>query len=89
LLVSKRRPKAPIIAFTPDERVQRRLSLLWGVIPKFLPFTESTDKLLAMMDERLLEEGLVDKGDLVVIIAGIPTPAKGQANFLKIHRVGS
>jgi len=89
LLVSKRRPKAPIIAFTPDEKVQRRLSLLWGVIPKFLPFTDSTDKLLAMMDERLLDEGLANKGDLVVIVAGIPTPAKGQANFLKIHKVGS
>ncbi len=89
LLVSKRRPRAPIIAFTPDERVQRRLSLLWGVVPKLLPFTESTDKLLALLDERLLSEGLVQAGDLVVIVAGIPVPARGQANFLKIHRVGS
>jgi len=89
LLVSKRRPKAPIIAFTPDEKVQRRLNLLWGVIPKFLPFTESTDKLLALMDERLVAEGLAKEGDIVVIIAGIPVPAKGRANFLKIHQVGS
>lgn len=89
LLVSKRRPKAPIIAFTPDEKVQRRLSLLWGVIPKLLPFTESTDKLLTLMDERLMVEGLVEEGDIVVIIAGIPVPAKGRANFLKIHQVGS
>ncbi|MCS7266103.1 MAG: pyruvate kinase [Armatimonadetes bacterium] len=89
LLVSKRRPKAPIIAFTPSEQVQRRLNLLWGVIPKFLPFAESTDKLLAMLDDRLIEEGLAEKGDVVVIVAGIPIPAKGQANFLKIHQVGS
>lgn len=89
LLVSKRRPKAPIIAFTPDEKVQRRLNLLWGVVPKFLPFTESTDKLLALMDERLISEGLAKEGDIVVIIAGIPVPAKGRANFLKIHQVGS
>ena len=89
LLVSKRRPKAPIIAFTPDEKVQRRLNLLWGVIPKLLPFTESTDKLLALMDERLIVEGLAKEGDIVVIVAGIPVPAKGRANFLKIHQVGS
>ncbi|MER3500442.1 MAG: pyruvate kinase [Candidatus Fervidibacterota bacterium] len=87
LLVSKRRPKAPILAFTPNEQVQRRLSLLWGVVPKFLPFTESTDELLALLDERLVAEGLAQPGDLVVIVAGIPTPAKGQANFLKIHAV--
>lgn len=89
LLVSKRRPKAPIIAFTPEEKVQRRLSLLWGVIPKLLPFTESTDKLLMMVDEKLISEGLVSEGDLVIIVAGIPTPKRGQANFLKIHQVGT
>ncbi|MFN3420472.1 MAG: pyruvate kinase [Armatimonadota bacterium] len=89
LLVSKRRPKPPIIAFTPDEKVQRRLSLLWGVIPKLLPFTESTDKLLSMLDGKLISEGLAKEGDIVVIIAGIPVPAKGRANFLKIHQVGS
>ncbi|MCS7187363.1 MAG: pyruvate kinase [Armatimonadota bacterium] len=89
LLVSKRRPKAPIIAFTPDEKVQRRLNLLWGIVPKLLPFPESTDKLLALLDERLIVEGLAKEGDIVVIIAGIPVPAKGRANFLKIHRVGS
>ncbi|MCS7192141.1 MAG: pyruvate kinase [Armatimonadetes bacterium] len=89
LLVSKRRPKTPIIAFTPDEKVQRRLNLLWGVNPKFLPFVKSTDELLNLVDERLIAEGLAQKGDVVVIIAGIPVPAKGQANFLKIHQVGS
>ncbi|MGQ9463828.1 MAG: pyruvate kinase [Candidatus Fervidibacter sp.] len=89
LLVSKRRPKTPIIAFTPDEKVLRKLSLFWGVTPKLLPFTESTDKLLSLMDERLLFEGLVKEGDIVVIIAGIPLPAKGKANFVKIHQVGS
>ncbi len=88
LLVSKRRPKTPIIAFTPDEKVQRRLNLLWGVIPKLLPFTESTDKLLSMLDEKLISEGLAEEGDIVVIIAGIPVPARGRANFLKIHQVG-
>lgn len=88
LLVSKRRPKTPIIAFTPDEKVQRRLSLLWGVIPKLLPFTESTDKLLSTLDEKLISEGLAEEGDIVVIIAGIPVPARGRANFLKIHQVG-
>ncbi len=87
-LVSKRRPATPIIAFTPDEKVLRRLALLWGVVPRFLPFTESTDALLAMLDEELLRAELVQPGDLVVIVAGIPVPAKGQANFLKIHRVG-
>ncbi len=89
LFVSKRRPKAPVIAFTPDEKVQRRLNLLWGVVPKCLPFVESTDELVALMDERLVADGIAQEGDVVVIVAGIPLSARGRANFLKIHTVGT
>lgn len=89
LFVSKRRPKAPIVAFTPDEKVLGRMSLLWGVIPKCLPFVDSTDELIALMDERLVTDGLAQKGDIVVIVAGIPLLVRGRANFLKIHTVGT
>jgi pyruvate kinase (EC 2.7.1.40) len=89
LFVSKRRPAATIIAFTPDERVQRRLSLLWGVVPHCLPFADSTDELIRLMDERLEAEGIAQKGDIVVIVAGIPLSARGRANFLKVHIVGT
>ena len=89
LFVSKRRPIAPIIAFTPDERVQRRLSLLWGVVPYCLPFVDSTDELIRLMDERLEAEGIARQGDVVVIVAGIPLSARGRANFLKVHIVGT
>jgi pyruvate kinase len=89
LFVSKRRPIAPIIAFTPDERVRRRLSLLWGVVPYCLPFVDSTDELIRLMDERLEAEGIARQGDVVVIVAGIPLSARGRANFLKIHIVGT
>jgi len=33
-LVSKYRPRAPIVAFTPNPETRRRLSLLWGVKPR-------------------------------------------------------
>ncbi len=87
LFVSKRRPTAPIIAFTPDESIRRRMNLLWGVVPLFLPFTDSTDRLIEMMEESLLERQLVKKGDLVVIVAGIPLSLRGRANFIKVHRI--
>ncbi|MCS7223276.1 MAG: pyruvate kinase [Armatimonadetes bacterium] len=89
LFVSKRRPTAPIIGFTPEERIRRRMTLLWGVLPLCLPFTESTDHLLAMMEEQLLNRKLVVKGDWVVIVAGIPLSIRGRANFLKVHRIGT
>jgi len=63
--------------------------LLWGVVPHCLPFVDSTDELIRLMDERLEAEGIAQKGDIVVIVAGIPLSARGRANFLKIHIVGT
>lgn len=89
LFVSKRRPKAPVIAFTPDKKVQRRLNLLWGVVPKCLPFVDSTDELIGLMDKQLVADNIAQEGDVVIIVAGIPLSARGRANFLKIHAVGT
>jgi pyruvate kinase len=40
------------------------------------------------MDEMLLSKGFAVKGDVVVMVAGIPLPRKGKANFIKAHVVG-
>jgi pyruvate kinase len=50
---------------------------------------DSTDELIRLMDERLEAEGIARQGDVVVIVAGIPLSARGRANFLKIHIVGT
>lgn len=88
LLVSKHRPKTPILAFTPHEPVCRFCSLLWGVIPQQLEYIESTDELVRRMDEKLLSTGFAERGDIVIIVAGIPLQLKGKANFIKVHIVG-
>ncbi|HID06486.1 MAG TPA: pyruvate kinase, partial [Armatimonadetes bacterium] len=88
IFVSKHRPKTPIVAFTPNDSVCRFCALLWGVIPKQFEYIESTDELIRRMDERLITDGLANEGDIVIMVAGIPLPRKGRANFLKVHRVG-
>lgn len=88
LLVSKHRPRMPIVAFTPHESVCRLCSLFWGVIPQELEYIDNTDELVRRMDEMLLSKGFAVKGDVVVMVAGIPLPRKGKANFIKAHVVG-
>ena len=41
-MVSKYRPRAPIVAVTPKERIVRRMLLLWGVMPIFVPPSSNT-----------------------------------------------
>ncbi|MCS7252583.1 MAG: pyruvate kinase [Armatimonadota bacterium] len=88
LLVSKYRPRTPIVAFTPYESVCRFCSLLWGVVPQQLGYIDNTDELVRQMDERLLSMGFAKHGDIVIMVAGIPLQLKGRANFVKVHIVG-
>lgn len=87
-MISKYRPKAPIIAVTSDEKVCRKLSLVWGVTPLLGPRAETTDEMLKMTVEEALKAELVKRGDLVVITAGVPINEIGTTNLLKVHVIG-
>jgi pyruvate kinase len=87
-LISKYRPKAPIVAVTPHEQVARKLSLNWGVYPLITPAAKSTDEMLEVTVSEALKSGFIHYGDLVVITAGVPVREPGTTNMLKIHVVG-
>lgn len=88
LLVSKHRPAADIIAPTPFERVARKVSLFWGVIPVILKSMKTTDAMIRGVEMIMLEKGLAKKRDLIVITAGVPIGVAGSTNMMKLHRVG-
>ena len=46
------------------------------------------DRLIADVDKLLLDEKLVDEGDVVVLVCGAPLDVGGRTNLMKIHRVG-
>ncbi|ETT64851.1 pyruvate kinase [Paenibacillus odorifer] len=86
-VVSKYRPKAPIIAVTTQERTMRQLSLVWGVTPVFGQVASSTDELLETAIKGGKDSGLVQTGDLVVITAGIPLGRSGSTNLVKVSTI--
>jgi pyruvate kinase len=87
-MVAKYRPKAPIIAVTPNDQVIRRLSLIWGVIPVKGVEASTTDELFDFAVDSSIQAGLVSLGDIVVITAGVPVGRSGTTNIIKIHQVG-
>jgi pyruvate kinase len=88
-LVSKYRPRVPIIAFSPDYETRRRLSLLWGVLPRTIAAVRDIDSLAKLAERRLLEERYVRRGDIIGIVAGTPIGVRGTTNFMKLHVIGS
>jgi len=87
-MVSKYRPKSPIIAVTLHEKVARELSISFGVYPIVAEKMESSDEVIEMSIKKALESGYVRKGELVIIVAGIPIGYKGTTNMIKVHIVG-
>jgi pyruvate kinase len=87
-MISKYRPKAPIVAVTANDSTKRRLSLVWGVYPQMGDVARTTDEMLDIAVEESVNSGLVKHGDLVVITAGVPVGEAGTTNLMKIHVVG-
>jgi pyruvate kinase len=88
-LMSKARPCAPILAFTPNPATYRRLSMFWGVIPALVPEAESVEKMVAHVETALLESGPIHPGEQVILVSSLPMALHGPPNFLLLHTVGS
>jgi len=87
-MISKYRPKAPIVAVTVSESAARKLSLVWGVHARLGEKCESTDEMLDIAVEQGLNSGIIQHGDLVIITAGVPAGEAGTTNLIKVHVVG-
>ena len=85
-LISKYRPEADILAITFDELTQKSLMLNWGVIPVVTETPSSTDDMFEVAERVALESGLVESGDNIVIVAGIPV-GSGNTNTMRIRTV--
>jgi pyruvate kinase len=88
LLVSKFRPRVPIVGFTVKENIRRRMNLYWGIAPQIMKFPRSTDEMITETEKALLKNRIVKKGDSIVIIATSPFALGVKTNIMKLHKVG-
>jgi pyruvate kinase len=86
--VSRLRSRIPVLAFSPNEEVRRKLSLIWGATTYLVDKVTHTDQMVKQVDELMLESGKCRVGDEVIIVAGSPPGIPGSTNALRVHRVG-
>ncbi|MDR6970694.1 pyruvate kinase [Leifsonia shinshuensis] len=86
--MARLRNKIPILAFTPEESVRRRMSLFWGVESFVVGRVTHTDQMVAQVDEALKSTGRAVDGDKVIIISGSPPGIPGTTNDIRVHKVG-
>jgi pyruvate kinase len=88
-LLGKYRPRADVYAFTPNESTYRQMAVYGGVTPLRFERVSSTDKMINYAERHLLAGGIVEIGDGLVMVAGIPPNQRASTNLMKLHEVGS
>ncbi|WP_028995214.1 pyruvate kinase [Azonexus hydrophilus] len=79
----------PIYALTPDAGSLSRMALYREVRPLLMTQQHTErEQLLAEAESLLIERGVVELGDLIVLTIGEPIGSIGGTNTLKIVRVG-
>jgi pyruvate kinase len=86
--MARLRSKIPMIAFTPEPGIRRRMALTWGVQTYLVDRVTHTDAMFGQVDDILIGEGLAEIGDKVVVISGSPPGIIGSTNDIRVHRVG-
>ncbi len=81
------RPPCQLISLSPSDVTARQLALSWGVTPLRVDEHPSVDELVWFAVETAVRDGLVDKGDVVVVVAGSPEEEVPSTDALRVVRV--
>ena len=89
-LMSKLKPSVPIILVSDLEKTCRKMSIAWGVRPFFKKWdVVLDDDLFIKIDQFLINEVGLKKGDYVVITGSTPNIISGRTNFVRVHKIGT
>lgn len=88
LLMSKARPRVPIIALTPEVTTYQRMGMYWGVTPFRVAFANTVEGMTEIVEKALLSCTSIKAGQQVIIISGFPVGSYRPPNFMLLHTVG-
>ncbi|HEY9516711.1 MAG TPA: pyruvate kinase, partial [Gemmatimonadaceae bacterium] len=86
-IVASHRPVVPIIALTDVERTYRQLALVWGVQPLLVPPAATYEEMFEQGRDMVQKLGLVQRGDRVLVTAGVPFDVPRTTNLLRVEVV--
>jgi pyruvate kinase len=87
-LISRLRPKMPIIAMTANEQCYHQMAFNWGVIPYLNEESKTLIDGFKQISNFAMENHLASYGDLVVMTAGTPFGISGTTNMMIVESIG-
>ncbi|MCL2792873.1 MAG: pyruvate kinase [Spirochaetaceae bacterium] len=88
-LISRYRPRRPIIAASPSEVVRRRLLLYWGIIPVAIEQQEDSEAMIQSAITQAIQKGFAASLDKVIVVSGIPIRSPLATNNIRVHVIGN
>ncbi len=88
-LISRLRPKMPLIALTSNEKTYHQLAMNWGITPVLCTDCKTIDEAFKEASEFALNHHYVSYGDLVVLTAGSPFWVSGTTNTILVENIGN
>lgn len=85
--LSSHRPESDIFAFTNNEKLLRKLSLLWGVRAFYIKTYDKIDEAIIETIRILKDNNLIKEGDTLVHVGSTPLNLKGRTNMMKISYI--
>ncbi|MDT5123146.1 MAG: pyruvate kinase [Acidobacteriota bacterium] len=85
--LSSLRPDQRIIALTNSKDVRNELALVWAVEPCVIPTCDTTEEMVRTGERALLESGIVQQGEMIVLMAG-KLSGLGLSRSVKLHAIG-
>ena len=86
--IARKRPKVAVLAITPDLRVARQLSLLWGAHSVLSEDINTYEEMVDRATEIALTEAFAKQAASIVVVAGIPFAEAGTTNNLRVVQIG-
>ncbi|EME28160.1 pyruvate kinase [Galdieria sulphuraria] len=84
--VSAARPNCPVLAFTPDEGLKRRLSLYWGVEAYQIAFSNHPEETVSAALKKMTQRNMAKCGDLIVILSDMLVSNGTFVNSVQVRR---
>jgi pyruvate kinase len=85
--VARERPHAPIMALTPRQDTARRMGFIWGVHAVRTKDIGSFEEMIAKAKRMALRAELVESGDKIIVLAGVPFGTPGSTNVIHVATI--
>lgn len=86
-MVARYKPDCPIIGCSVEPQVCRQLALTWGVQPVLVTKKNNAEELYNEAIAAAANQGAIQKGDIVVLTAGVPLGVSGKTNMMRVEEV--